>query len=121
MSTMKSERRPGPGVEPVDQAPEEVVDRLAELLPEGVLDEAVRGLRPEELSGPGRLDHLGSGPAYRFADFATLTAVIPAGGAGVYTIWDENDELVYVGVAGRNPHGRAFGPGWPGFGGRRSP
>jgi putative transposase len=34
---------------------EEVVDRLAELLPEGALDEAVKGLKPEELSGPGGL------------------------------------------------------------------
>jgi transposase-like protein len=37
------------------EPPEEVVDRLAELLPEGALDEAVKGLRPEELSGPGGL------------------------------------------------------------------
>jgi putative transposase len=39
------------GVEPL----EGVIDRLAELLPEGALDEAVKGLRPEELSGPGGL------------------------------------------------------------------
>jgi transposase-like protein len=52
MSTMQSKRQP---VEGVDQPSPEVVDRLAELLPEGALDEAVRGLRPEELSGPGGL------------------------------------------------------------------
>ena len=52
MSTMKSERHPEEGA---GQPPEEVVDRLAELLPEGALDEAVRGLKPEELSGPGGL------------------------------------------------------------------
>jgi putative transposase len=55
MSTMKSKRRfeqdAGGGSEP----PEEVVDRLAGLLPEGALDEAVKGLGPEELSGPGGL------------------------------------------------------------------
>jgi putative transposase len=37
------------------EPPEEVMDRLADLLPEGALDEAVKGLRPEELSGPGGL------------------------------------------------------------------
>lgn len=52
MSTMKSKRRPGGGAE--EPAPA-VIDRLAELLPEGALDEAVRGLKPEELSGPGGL------------------------------------------------------------------
>jgi putative transposase len=55
MSTMKSERRPRKDVESVERPPEEVVDRLAELLPEGALDDAVRGLKPEELSGPGGL------------------------------------------------------------------
>jgi putative transposase len=35
--------------------PEEVMDRLAGLLPDGALDEAVKGLKPEELSGPGGL------------------------------------------------------------------
>src|SRR5215210_5671061 len=56
MSTMRSERRPGPGADREGQEPPEgVVDRLAELLPEGALDDAVKGLRPEELSGPGGL------------------------------------------------------------------
>jgi transposase-like protein len=32
-----------------------VLDRLAGLLPEGALEDAVKGLRPEELSGPGGL------------------------------------------------------------------
>jgi putative transposase len=31
------------------------MDRLGELLPDGALDDAVRGLKPEELSGPGGL------------------------------------------------------------------
>jgi putative transposase len=53
---MKSKRRPGPGADREGpEPPREVVDRLAELLPEGALDEAVRGLKPEELSGPGGL------------------------------------------------------------------
>ena len=55
MSTMKSERRPRKDAESAEQPPEEVVDRLAELLPDGALDDAVRGLKPEELSGPGGL------------------------------------------------------------------
>jgi putative transposase len=55
MSTMKSERRPRKDAEPTEEPPEEVVDCLAELLPEGALDDAVRGLKPEELSGPGGL------------------------------------------------------------------
>jgi transposase-like protein len=56
MSTMKSKRRPEPGADPeVQGPPQEVVDRLAGLLPEGALEDAVKGLRPEELSGPGGL------------------------------------------------------------------
>jgi putative transposase len=55
MSTMKSERRPRKDAESAEHPPDEVVDRLAELLPEGALDDAVRGLKPEELSGPGGL------------------------------------------------------------------
>jgi len=52
-TTMQSKKRPeGAGGQ---QPPEEVIDRLAELLPEGALDEAVKGLKPEELSGPGGL------------------------------------------------------------------
>jgi putative transposase len=52
---MNSVRRPEPGVDPERLAPEEVVDRLAGLLPEGALEDAVKGLSPEELSGPGGL------------------------------------------------------------------
>jgi putative transposase len=56
MSTMRSERRPEAGADREgQQPPSEVVDRLAELLPEGALDDAVRGLKPEDLSGPGGL------------------------------------------------------------------
>jgi hypothetical protein len=51
---------------------------------------------------------LGAGPLYRFAEHATLGAVIPSAGAGVYTIWDDDGALVYVGVAGRNPAGRGL-------------
>src|SRR5215216_6686794 len=54
MSSMQSKRCSAPDAES-QQPPEEVVDRLTELLPEGALDDAVRGLKPEELSGPGGL------------------------------------------------------------------
>ena len=52
MSTMRSKRRTAKGA---DDPPPEVMDRLGELLPDGALDDAVRGLKPEELSGPGGL------------------------------------------------------------------
>lgn len=57
MSTMKHERRPEPGADPEgpQEPPQEVIDRLAGLLPEGALEDAVKGLGPEELSGPGGL------------------------------------------------------------------
>lgn len=55
MKSMQSKRRPGEGAETHESDREEVVDRLAELLPEGALDDAVEGLRPEELTGPGGL------------------------------------------------------------------
>ena len=52
MSTMQSKGRPEVGV---DNEPDAVIDRLAGLLPEGALDDAVKGLAPEELTGPGGL------------------------------------------------------------------
>ena len=54
------------------------------------------------------LKELESGPSYRFAEYPTLTHVIPGSGAGVYSIWDEARALIYVGVAGRNPAGRGL-------------
>jgi putative transposase len=53
-NTMKkdqSDQEAGGAFEP----PDEVMDRLAELLPDAALDEAVKGLKPEDLSGPGGL------------------------------------------------------------------
>jgi putative transposase len=54
MSTMKFKPRPQEGAG-TGEPPRGVMDRLADLLPEGALDDAVRGLSPEELSGPGGL------------------------------------------------------------------
>src|SRR5215210_9391690 len=56
MTTMKDTRRPGAGDgKRPPQPPDAVLDRVAELLPEGALDDAVRGLTADELSGPGGL------------------------------------------------------------------
>jgi putative transposase len=54
MQCVKRRRRPRSGEEP-EQLPDEVRDRVADLLPPVALDEAVRGLRPEDLTGPGGL------------------------------------------------------------------
>jgi hypothetical protein len=54
------------------------------------------------------IDELEHGPLHRFAEYATLTDVIPGSGAGVYTIWDDAGGLVYAGVAGRNPAGKGL-------------
>jgi putative transposase len=57
MSTMKSKRRPPEGgADPgQQQEAEAVVDRLAGLLPEEAVQDAVRGLEPDEITGPGGL------------------------------------------------------------------
>ncbi|MCW3047321.1 MAG: family transposase [Solirubrobacterales bacterium] len=55
MSTMKSERRPGRGVEPSQRQPEAVADRLAGLLPEEALQDALKGLEGQDITGPGGL------------------------------------------------------------------
>lgn len=33
---------------------------------------------------------------------------MPRSGAGIYTIWDADGELINVGIAGRNPEGRGL-------------
>jgi transposase-like protein len=56
MSTMKSKRRPEEGADPgQQQEAEAVVDRLAGLLPEEALQDALKGLEPDEITGPGGL------------------------------------------------------------------
>ena len=79
MSTMKSERR---AIEGAEEPRPEVIDRLAGLLPEGALDDAVRGLKPEELSGPGGLLSQLAGRVVEAAMEAELTEHLghPAGG-----------------------------------------
>jgi putative transposase len=56
MSTMQSKRRPEGDAEPAEpQAPDAVVDRLADLLPEEALEDALKGLEPDQITGPGGL------------------------------------------------------------------
>jgi putative transposase len=57
MTSMQSKsRRSSSGAKPPDaQPPEAVVDRLAGLLPEEALQDALKGLQGEEITGPGGL------------------------------------------------------------------
>jgi putative transposase len=54
MSTTKSTRRRQESADAEQQA-EAVVDRLAGLLPEDALQDAIKGLEPDEITGPGGL------------------------------------------------------------------
>lgn len=55
MSSMQSKRPPKEGLESSQAAAEAVVDRLAGLLPEDALQDALQGLEPDEITGPGGL------------------------------------------------------------------
>jgi hypothetical protein len=70
-------------------AGEEVVDRLAGLLPEAALQDALAGLRPDEITGPGGLMTQLAGRVLETALGAELTEHLgyppgqaPPGGAG---------------------------------------
>jgi putative transposase len=91
MSTQKVKSRGGessrPGVE--ESAREEVVDRLAGLLPAEALQDALAGLAPEEITGPGGLVTQLAGRVLETALGAELTEHLgyppgqaPPGGAG---------------------------------------
>jgi hypothetical protein len=56
---------------------------------------------------PQLLERLRTGILHRFADFHEI-AEPPRSGAGVYTIWDDDGRLVYVGIAGRNITGKGL-------------
>jgi hypothetical protein len=53
------------------------------------------------------LEELKGGGLHRFAHFHDI-AELPKTGAGVYAIWDDKSELVYVGIAGRNIAGKGL-------------
>ena len=72
-----------------ESAPEEVVDRLARLLPSDVLDDVLEGLAPEEITGPGGLITQLAGRVVEAALGAELSEHLgyppgqgPPGGAG---------------------------------------
>jgi len=72
-----------------ESAPEEVVDRLAQLLPPDALDDALDGLAPEEITGPGGLITQLAGRVVEAALGAELSEHLgyppgqgPRGGAG---------------------------------------
>src|SRR3954451_8118421 len=50
-----SERDPSQSAEPAQSPTDAAVDRLAGLLPAEALEDALKGLEPEEISGPGGL------------------------------------------------------------------
>jgi hypothetical protein len=54
---------------------------------------------------PAVIDALEYGELHRFADFPALTE-LPRSGAAIYTIWDDDGALVYVGVSGRSTTSR---------------
>jgi hypothetical protein len=55
MSSMQSTRRAEAGAAAPQQDAEAVVDRLAGLLPEDALQDAIKDLEPDEITGPGGL------------------------------------------------------------------
>jgi putative transposase len=72
-----------------ESVPEEVVDRLAQLLPADALDDALAGLAPEEITGPGGLITQLAGRVVEAALGAELSEHLgyppgeaPPGGAG---------------------------------------
>lgn len=81
MSTMKSKGRREDGAEN-EPDPQEIIDRLAGLLPEDALDEAVKGLRPQDVSGPGGLLSMLAGRVIEAALQAEMTEHVghPPGG-----------------------------------------
>jgi putative transposase len=81
---MQSKRRPEEGVEASEPqaAPEVVADRLAGLLPAEALEDALKGLEPDEITGPGGLLSKLAGRVIETALGAELTDHLghPSGG-----------------------------------------
>jgi putative transposase len=83
------ERKPKRRGRPPKRLPDETVEQLAELLPEEALVDAVRGLEPDEITGPGGLITQLAGRVIEAALGAELTDHLgypsgqaPPGGAG---------------------------------------
>jgi putative transposase len=90
MTTQNTKSKPRrPAVEPPAGPPEEVVDRLAGLLPAEELERALEGLEPEQVTGPGGLLSQLAGRVIETALGAELSehlgyppGAAPPGGAG---------------------------------------
>jgi hypothetical protein len=77
--------------------------------PPGPYDQrVVDDVRPTPPVDPALIDELERGDLYPFWDYVILADVIGGRKTGVYTIWDDEGRLVYVGTAGRNPTGRGL-------------
>lgn len=59
------------------------------------------------MTDEGLITALRHGALHRFVDFHSIEEV-PKTGAGVYTIWNDQGDLVYVGIAGRNMAGKGL-------------
>jgi len=81
MSTMESKGRPE--ASPERSSPSDAVDRLAGLLPDEALEDALQGLAPEQITGPGGLLTQLAGRVIETALGAELTEHLghPPGGA----------------------------------------
>jgi putative transposase len=55
ISTISSERDPSQSLDGAQSPTDAAVDRFAELLPEEALEDALKGLEPDEITGPGGL------------------------------------------------------------------
>ena len=82
MSSMQSKRRRERDAEPSEQQPEAVGDRLAALLPEEALHDALKGLEGDQITGPGGLLSALAGRVIQTALEAELTEHLghPPGG-----------------------------------------
>ena len=91
--------------------PADVVDRLAGLLPGGELEDALEGLEPEEITGPGGLLTQLAGRVIETALGAELTEHLgyppgqaPPGGAGNHRNGSTAEDGADRARAGRDPH-----------------
>lgn len=82
INSISDRERESKSTERAESPPEAVVDRLAELLPADALEDALKGLSPEEITGPGGLLNRLTGRVIETALGAELTEHLghPPGG-----------------------------------------
>src|SRR4051812_6277101 len=71
---------------------------------------------PKDSEESNQIERLTTGPIHRFSDWPT--GDVPRSGAVVYTIWDRDCSLIYVGMSGRGFTGTVEGNGKAGPWGR---